>query len=98
MCNREAPVVEQFARDHGTEIDVIGMGAQDSLGQALDFVDDHDTRSFTMIWDGSFQSWQQFDVFSQPQAILLAPDGTIIDGWSGMFPIDTVLELAAQSA
>ena len=95
MCNREAPVVEQFARDHGTEVDVIGMGAQDSLDEARDFVDDHDTRSFTMLWDGSFGSWQHFGVFSQPTAILIAPDGTVLDGWAGMFPEDTVLEYAA---
>ena len=96
MCNREAPVVEQFARAHGDTVDLIGMGAQDSLGQAEDFVDDHDTRSFTMLWDGSFQSWQHFGVYSQPTAILLAPDGTIIEGWSGMFPEQTVLDLADQ--
>lgn len=96
MCNREAPVVEQFARAHGTEVDLIGMGAQDSLDQAYDFVEDHDTRSFTMLWDGSFESWQHFGVFSQPQAILLAPDGSVIEGWAGAFPEQTVLDLAAQ--
>ena len=72
------------------------MGAQDSLDQAYDFVDDHETRSFTMLWDGSFDSWQHFGVFSQPTAILLAPDGNVIDGWAGMFPEQTVLDLAAQ--
>ena len=37
---------------------MIGLGTQDSLGQAEDFVNDFGTQSFTMLWDGSFQSWQ----------------------------------------
>ena len=57
---------------------------------------DHDTTSFTMLWDESFESWQVIGVTSQPSAVMLAPDGTPIEGWIGMYPEDTVLELAAQ--
>lgn len=57
---------------------------------------DHDTASFTMLWDESFISWQVIGITSQPSAVMLAPDGTPIDGWVGMYPQDTVLELAAQ--
>jgi thioredoxin-like negative regulator of GroEL len=57
---------------------------------------DHDTESFTMLWDESFISWQVIGITSQPSAVMLAPDGTPIDGWVGMYPEDTVLELAAQ--
>ncbi len=96
MCNREAPEVEQFAREHGDRVEVIGLGTQDSYQQALDFVDQHDTRSFTMLWDESFVSWQVIGVSSQPAALMLAPDGTPIDGWLGMFPIDRVLEYAEE--
>jgi hypothetical protein len=51
-----------------------------------------------MLWDESFQSWIELGVSSQPTAVLLAPDGSIITGWIGAFPEDTVLELAAQYA
>lgn len=51
-----------------------------------------------MLWDESFVSWQVIGITSQPSAIMLAPDGTPIEGWVGMYPEDTVLDLAAQYA
>ena len=60
-----------------------------------EFVDDRGT-TFTMLWDESFESWIELGVSSQPTAILMTPDGTIITGWVGRFPEDQVLELAAQ--
>jgi hypothetical protein len=37
------------------------------------------------------------DVSSQPTAIPLTPDGTIITGWIAEIPEDRVLELLAQN-
>ena len=74
---------------------MIGLGTQDSLGEAEDFVDEYDT-TFTMLWDESFRSWIEIGVSSQPTAVFLSPDGTILTGWVGPFPEDTVLELAAE--
>jgi hypothetical protein len=76
---------------------VIGLGTQDSLGQAGDFVENYGTESFTMLWDESFQSWQALGVTSQPAAVMFAADGTPITGWIGAFPEDEVLRLAAES-
>jgi hypothetical protein len=76
---------------------VIGLGTQDSLGQAEDFVEDYGTESFTMLWDESFQSWQALGVASQPAAVMFAADGTLITDWIGAFPEDEVLRLAAES-
>ncbi len=76
---------------------MIGLGTQDSLGEAEDFVDKYGTESFTMLWDESFQSWQALGVSSQPTAVLFATDGTPITGWIGPFPEDEVLDLAAAS-
>jgi len=50
-----------------------------------------------MLWDESFQSWQDLNIASQPAAILFAADGVPISGWSGGFPEDEVLQLAAES-
>ena len=77
-------------------MEVIGLGTQDSLGQAKDFVADYGTSSFTMLWDESFLSWQTLNVSSQPTAILFEKDGTPITGWIGPFPEDEVLQLAAE--
>ena len=51
-----------------------------------------------MLWDESFQSWFELGVTAQPTAVMFAPDGSIITGWIGGFPEDTVLELAAEYA
>ncbi len=49
-----------------------------------------------MVWDESFTSWSYYGVRGQPTAILVDPTGQPITGWSGAFPEDEVLELAAQ--
>lgn len=97
MCRREAPEVEQFAREHANEVQVVGLGTQDSLGEADEFVEDYGT-TFPMLWDESSQSWIELGVTSQPTAVMFTPDGTIITGWVGAFPEDQVLELAAEYA
>ena len=96
MCRREAPDVEQFARAHEDEIRVVGLGAQDSLGDAEEFVERFGT-TFPMLWDESFEAWIVLGVTSTPTALLLAPDGEPIAGWIGAFPEDEVLRLAAES-
>ena len=78
-------------------LEIIGLGTQDSLGQAEDFVEDYGTESFTMLWDESFVSWQVIGVTSQPTAVLFDTDGTPITGWIGPFPEGEVLELAANA-
>lgn len=75
---------------------VIGLGTQDSLGEAEQFVADRGT-TFTMLWDESFESWAALNVTAQPTAILFAADGTPIRGWLGPFPEDEVVALASQS-
>lgn len=76
---------------------MIGLGTQDSLGQANDFHNTYGT-TFEMLWDESFVSWQTIGVRSQPTVVMLQPDGTPITGWIGGIPEDEVLELAAQYA
>jgi len=76
---------------------VVGLGTQDSLGDANEFVTEHGTESFTMLWDESFETWLEIGITTQPSAVLLAADGTPITGWVGPFPQDEVLRLAAES-
>jgi peroxiredoxin len=72
---------------------VIGLGTQDSFGEAEEFVDRYGT-TFTMLWDETFESWQAFGVTAQPAAILFSADGRPLQGWLGPFPEDEVLRLA----
>lgn len=93
MCNREAPEVEQFARQHGNDIEIVGIGTQDTFGEAQDFLARHGI-TFTLLWDESFETWQAFGVSSQPAAAMLSPTGENLGGWFGMYDEGEVLELA----
>jgi hypothetical protein len=74
---------------------VVGLGTQDSLGEARDFVTRYGT-TFTMLWDSSFRSWRELGIPGQPAAVLLAPDGSEVKRWLGPFPEAEVARLAAQ--
>lgn len=76
---------------------MIGLGTQDTLGDAEQFLDTYGTKSFTMLWDESFESWTALGISSQPAAVLFAADGHPIQGWRGAFPESEVLQLAAAS-
>ncbi|WP_419925818.1 TlpA family protein disulfide reductase [Candidatus Poriferisocius sp.] len=71
------------------------MGTQDSLGQAEDFVSRHGT-TFTMLWDRTFQSWNQLGITGQPAGMLMNRYGQIIDQWRGDIPRGQVLDAVAE--
>lgn len=75
---------------------MVGLGTQDSLGEAEEFTNEYGTQSFTMLWDESFETWQAIGITSQPSAVLLDADGTPITGWIGPYPEDEVLRLVAE--
>lgn len=95
MCRLEAPGVEQFARSHSDEVTVVGLGTQDDLSQARDFVKRYGT-TFQMLWDSSSRSWRSLGIAGQPAAILLAPDGSEIKRWLGPFDEAEVLRLSSR--
>lgn len=74
---------------------VVGLGAQDTYQEALDFVDKYGTRSFRMLYDESFQSWADLGIRGQPISILFDTDGRGQTIWYGPFDEGEVLELAA---
>jgi hypothetical protein len=76
---------------------VVGLGAQDDLGEAEEFVRDRGT-TFTMLWDPTFESWANLGVALQPSAILLDPDGRLLGRWAGEPPAEEILDLVRGSA
>ena len=98
MCRQEAPEVEQFARQHIDTLEVIGLGSQDRLPDAVQFLLDGGTHSFTMLWDGPGTSWQQLGIAGSPAAVLFTAKGEVIQGWLGPFPQADVVALAAANA
>lgn len=75
---------------------VVGLGTQDSFGEAQDFVATYGT-SFTMLWDPTFQSWNELGILGQPMAILVDRSGRKLGQWFGAFDEAEVLELAASA-
>lgn len=70
----------------------MGLGSQDSLDEALEFVDRHEL-TITMLWDETLRSWSELGVSSQPASALFAADGALLGAWLGAIPEDEVLDL-----
>jgi hypothetical protein len=92
----EAPAVEQFARQHTSDVKVIGLGTQDDFAYAQRFREQTGV-THQLLWDESFDSWAELGVASQPSSILFAADGRKLRRWSGLFDADEVLRLVAAS-
>lgn len=92
MCNREAPGVEQFAQHHRNDFTILGLGTQDSFGEANRFLKRYSI-SFPFLWDDGFTSWQKLGIPSQPAAILFSADGKELGRWSGVLPESEILKL-----
>lgn len=86
MCRAESPALEQFARENIDRIAVIGLGTQDDLRLARDFVSKGKI-TFPMLWDPTADSWRRLGIRSQPSAILVSADGRELGRWLGR--IDT---------
>jgi len=94
-CRVEAPQVEQFAQTHGDDVTVVGIGTQDDLGFAKDFIADTGVETPQMLWDPSFDSWRAMGITAQPTWILVSKDGSLLGGWVGPLPEDDILALVA---
>ncbi len=71
---------------------MVGIGTQDSFEQAQDFVADTGV-TFEMLWEPGSASWQAYEVVVQPEAVLVAPDGTILARWPDLFEAADVLDV-----
>ena len=91
-CRAEAAGLEAFAKENMKDLTVVGIGTQDDEAQAREFLADTGVTTPRMLWDPSFQSWQVMGITAQPTWILLNGDGSLIDGWVGRLPEDTVLD------
>ncbi len=75
-------------------MNVIGLGAQDTLDEAEEFVDRFGL-TLPMVWDETFQTWAELGVSLQPSAMMFTPDGQLIKKWLGAIPESEVLAIAA---
>jgi thioredoxin-related protein len=73
-------------------LNVVGMGAQDSLSFANEFVASTGASgpNITMIWDETFATWQALGIRSQPYWILYDDQGNEITSRPGVIDIAAV--------
>lgn len=91
ICAGEAPGVEAFAKANASEVTVVGIGTQDDLALAEDFVATYGVDTPQMLWDPGFESWQALEITGQPTWVLLSPGGEEIGRWQGALPEAAVL-------
>ena len=91
ICAGEAPAVEAFAKENANAVTVVGIGTQDDLALAEDFVSTYGVSTPQMLWDPGFESWQALEITGQPTWVLLSPGGEEIGRWQGGLPEDEIL-------
>ena len=94
FCIREAPELLAFADEHGAQVDILGLGAQDSLDEAYGFLDTTGTHDLAMVWDETGRSWVHHGVTSQPTIIVLGADGQVSAEWYRDFDENGILAAA----
>ncbi len=94
FCRAEAPELLEFAAKHGGDLDILGLGAQDSLDQAHGFLNETRTAGLTMVWDPSGRSWVHYGITNQPAVIVLGADGQVAGTWFRDFQPDEILAAA----
>jgi thiol-disulfide isomerase/thioredoxin len=91
ICAAEAPGVEAFAKANGDKVTVIGLGTQDDLALAEDFVSTYGVDTPQMLWDPGFESWQSLEITGQPTWVLLSAGGEELGRWQGGLPTEAIL-------
>lgn len=94
FCRAEAPDVAAFAAKYEGRIDVLGVGAQDSLRQAEGFVADTGTGALDMVWDRTGRSWVDFDVTNQPTVLVVDGAGEVQKRWFRNFDEQEIVAAA----
>ena len=72
---------------------MVGLGTQDSLDLARDFVATYGIENIQMLWDASFETWRALGVTGQPAALLISAAGEPLKSWFGPFDEAEVLDL-----
>jgi thiol-disulfide isomerase/thioredoxin len=98
FCRAEAPDLLAFAKAHGAQVQILGLGAQDDLGQAVGFLSDTATEKLEMVWDASGKSWLHYKVTNQPTVVVLDAKGNVTKTWFRHFDAKAILAAAGLKA
>ena len=94
FCRAEAPALLEFRKTYGDRIQILGLGAQDDLKQAKDFLADTNTRDLEMVWDDRGRTWQHFKVTNQPTVVVVDAAGKVTRTWFREFDAKGIVAAA----
>lgn len=97
FCIREAPDVLALSASHGDELQILGLGAQDDLDQAMGFLETTGTGDLDMVWDATGETWVHFGVTNQPTVVVVSPEGEVQATWFREFDEAGILAAAGLS-
>jgi thiol-disulfide isomerase/thioredoxin len=92
-CRAEAPELQEFAAANLDKVTVVGIGTQDDLPYAKEFIADTGVTTPQMLWDPTFITWQQLGITAQPTWVLVDGNGEQLGRWVGALPTDQILSL-----
>ena len=93
VCNGEAPAIERMASEAGEDLAVVAIGGRDEAANGPAFVQRHNLRTPTVLFDEDMNAWGAYAIPGQPAGILLDRSGRERGRWLGAF--DTAEVLAA---
>ena len=76
---------------------MVGLGTQDSLQLAEEFVDRNGTSTPLMTWDATFETWNHYEVRGQPTLILVDQGGQPLGTWHSLSD-ELIQRLAGDSS
>ncbi len=82
----EADVVARLQAELGDDIDVVAVGTGGDLATAQAFAADAGLAGVTILWDGSAEAVEYYEVGQLPSSILLDFNGDIIGRWNTLSP------------
>lgn len=84
-CAEESPAIEDYSREYGDELVVVGINSEDSTGDATEFVEENGL-TWEFFKDTNDDRADDYGVLGLPESFLVDPEGNLALLYRG--PID----------
>ncbi|MDE0498941.1 MAG: TlpA disulfide reductase family protein [Acidimicrobiaceae bacterium] len=93
-CVTEMPDFERFWNDHGTQVAVLGLAANDRLEDAIATVADRGVTYPTGLDEGEL--FIDFGGLGMPTTVFVSPEGQILETHSGLLTLEDITTRAEE--
>jgi len=93
-CVTEMPDFERFWNDHGTQVAVLGLAANDRLEDAIATVADRGVTYPTGLDEGEL--FIDFGGLGMPTTVFVSPEGQILETHSGLLTLEDITTRPAE--